>query len=101
MGDYEKHEPKTRGEHKEEHGPEPDFPEPPDCWKANEFSQHCEDLIDASNMLGTVVALIDRREVVEARRYANSGESIMDAKIRGLMDKEIRRRVDASIEEDS
>lgn len=79
MSDYEKYEPKTRGEHKEEHGPEPDFPEP-------EFSEHCDDCISASNMLGTIVALIDRGNTSEARRYAHSCEAIFDEKVRIIMD---------------
>ena len=51
MSDHERYEPKTRGEHKEGHGPEPDFPEP---------SQHWQDLNYAISRVVTVYSMVIR-----------------------------------------
>ena len=72
MSDHERYEPKTRGESKEEHGPLPSFPDP---------GEHTLDLIDACNTLGTIVALIDRGQVFQARSYAHDAEGTMQERI--------------------
>mgnify|MGYP003651850471 FL=1 len=74
MSDYERHEPMTRGEKKEVGvEPHPDyFPGP---------SEHTVDLIDACNIMGTIVGLIEDGNISGAWAYATDGERIMEKRI--------------------
>ena len=81
MSDYERHEPMTRGEKKEvEVEPHPDyFPSP---------SPHAIDLMDACNMLGTILSLIEEGNIAGAWSYAKDNEHLMEKRLSLLEDKE-------------
>ena len=77
MSDYERHEPMTRGEKKEvEVEPHPDyFPS---------ASVHAEDIMSAANAVMTGMSLIDRGDVVQARKHASFYEGYFERRLRDL-----------------
>ena len=79
MSDFVRHEPMTRGEKKEvEAEPRPDyFPSP---------SPHAIDLMDACNMLGTILSLIEEGNIAGAWSYAKNNEHLMEKRL-SLMDR--------------
>jgi len=77
MSDYERHEPMTRGEKKEvEVEPHPDyFPS---------ASDHAEDIMQSSNAFMTIMSLIDRGDVAQARKHASFYEGYFERRWRDL-----------------
>tara|TARA_Y100001938_G_C8097740_1_gene439294 strand:+ start:1613 stop:1891 length:279 start_codon:yes stop_codon:yes gene_type:complete len=77
MSDYERHEPMTRGEKREvEVEPHPDyFPS---------ASDHAEDIMAAADAFATIVSLIDRGDITQAREYASFKAGLFENQLLNL-----------------